>query len=289
MAYIPPVDATQEFKVVTNAFSAEYGRTTGGIVTIVTKGGANDLSGTAYEFHRNSALDANGFFANRAGLAPVDFRRNQFGVVGGGPIRRDRTFFFAAYEGLRQKFPQTLISTVPTELQLRGDFSETFDTQGRLVVIYDPLTTTRLSTGEVVRQPFPGNVIPADRLDPVALKVLSYYPAPNQTGNPRTGADNYVNNSQQQANSNNYTIRIDHSLGPATRLFGRHSYIDMTLGKYVSLPGDLRLQIRADAFNVLNTPRFAAPDGSVTSASFGRVTAQANSSREIQLGVKLYW
>lgn len=224
MAYIPPVDATQEFKVVTNAFSAEYGRTTGGVVTIVTKGGANNLSGTAYEFHRNSALDANGFFANRAGLAPVDFRRNQFGVVGGGPIRKDRTFFFAAYEGLRQKFPQTLISTVPTELQLRGDFSQTFDTQGRLVVIYDPLTTTRLSTGEVVRQPFPGNVIPATRLDPVALKVLSYYPAPNQTGNPRTGADNYVNNSQQQANSNNYSIRIDHSLGPATRLFGRHSF-----------------------------------------------------------------
>jgi Carboxypeptidase regulatory-like domain len=224
MAYIPPVDATQEFKVLTNAFSAEYGRTTGGVVTIVTKSGANDFSGSAYEFHRNSALDANGFFANRAGREPVDFRRNQFGMVSGGPIRKDRTFFFVAYEALRQKFPQTLISTVPTELQRRGDFSQTFDSQGRLVVIFDPLATTRLGTGEVVRQPFPGNVIPAGRFDPVAQKVMSYYPAPNQTGNPTTGADNYVNNSEQKADSNNYSIRLDHALGQATRLFGRHSY-----------------------------------------------------------------
>lgn len=224
MGYIPPVDATQEFKVLTNAFSAEYGRTTGGVVTIVTKSGANDHDGAAYEFHRNSALDANGFFANRAGREPVDFRRNQFGVVGGGPIRRDRTFFFAAYEGLRQKFPQTLISTVPTDLQRRGDFSQTFDSQGRLVVVHDPLATTRLPNGEVVRQPFPGNVIPAGRLDPVAQSVLSYYPAANQPGNPLTGADNYVNNSQQQANSNNYSLRIDHALGRSTRTFGRYSY-----------------------------------------------------------------
>src|SRR5438034_107391 len=135
MGYIPPVDATQEFKVETNAFSAEYGRTTGGVVTIVTKAGSNEFSGSAYEFHRNSALDANSFFANRAGLPKPDFRRHQFGGVVGGPIRKDRTFFFAAFEGLRQNYPQTLISTVPTERQRRGDFSQTFDNRGQLVLI----------------------------------------------------------------------------------------------------------------------------------------------------------
>jgi hypothetical protein len=115
MGYIPPVDATQEFKVETNAFSAQYGRTTGGIVTMVTKSGTNEWSGSAYEFHRNSALDSNGYFAKRAKLPKLDFHRNQFGAVVGGPIRKDRTFVFAAYEGLRQSYPHTLISTVPTD------------------------------------------------------------------------------------------------------------------------------------------------------------------------------
>lgn len=223
MAYIPPVDATQEFKVETNAFSAEHGRTTGGVVTIVTKAGSNDWSGTAYEFHRDSALDANGFFANRAGLAKPDFQRNQFGGVAGGPIRKDRTFFFAAYEGLRQNYPVTLISTVPSERQRRGDFSQTFDSRGQLVQIYDPLTGARQPNGDVLRQPFPGNVIPAGRLDSVALKVLGYYPAPNQTGDPTTGANNYIHNGEQVQNTNNYSVRIDHSLGRGTRLFGRYS------------------------------------------------------------------
>ena len=224
MGYIPPVDATQEFKVEVNAFSAEYGRTTGGVVTIVTKSGSNDLSGSAYEFHRNSGLDSRGFFAKRAGLPPVDFRRNQFGATVGGPIRKDRTFFFAAYEGLRQNYPQTLFSTVPTERQRRGDFSQTFDSGGRLVVIYDPLTTTRLPDGRVVREPFPGNVIPAGRIDPVALAVMGYYPQPNRPGNPTTGANNFVHDGRQEMKSHNGSLRIDHSIGAGSRVFGRYSY-----------------------------------------------------------------
>jgi len=223
LAYIPPVDATQEFKVETNAFSAEFGRTTGGVVVMVTKGGSNEWSGTAYEFHRNSALDANGFFANRAGLAKPDFRRNQFGGVAGGPLRKDHTFFFVAYEGLRQSYPQTLISTVPSERQRRGDFSQTFDSRGQLVQIYDPLTGTRQPNGDVLRQPFPGNVIPAGRLDPVATSVLAFYPAPNQAGDPTTGANNYIHNGKQIQDTNNYSVRIDHTLGRGTRVFGRYS------------------------------------------------------------------
>lgn len=219
LAYIPPVDATQEFKVHVNVFSAEFGRTTGGIVTVVTKSGGNDLSGTVYEFHRNSAMDAKGFFTNRAGRPAPDFRRNQFGSAAGGPILRDRTFVFGVYEGLRQKFPSTVISTVPTARQRAGDFSQTFDSQGRLIAIFDPLT---LAGG--VRQPFAGNAIPRERLDPVALNAIGFYPEPNQPGDAITGANNFVHTSEQTIDSNNYSIRLDHNLLQGNRLFGRYSF-----------------------------------------------------------------
>ena len=219
LAYIPPVDATQEFKVQVNVFSAEFGRTTGGVVTVVTKSGGNDFSGTAYEFHRNSAMDANGFFTNRTGRPGPDFRRNQFGSAAGGPIVREKTFFFGVYEGLRQKFPSTVLSTVPTARQRAGDFSQTFDSQRRLIVIYDPLTL-----GGGSRQPFGGNVIPRERLDPVALKVIGFYPEPNQSGDAITGANNFVHTSEQTIDSNNYSIRVDHNLLSGNKLFGRYSF-----------------------------------------------------------------
>ncbi|MPY86318.1 MAG: hypothetical protein GEU99_00170 [Luteitalea sp.] len=224
VGYIPPVDATQEFKVETNAFSAEYGRTTGGILSIVTKSGTNELRGTAYEFYRNDALDSTDFFTTQAGLEPPDFTRNQFGGVVGGPILADRTFFFGSYEGLRQEFPQTLISTVPTMAQRAGDFSETRDAQGRRIVIYDALTTRTLPNGDVVRDPFPGNRIPEDRWDPVGESVLDSYPEPNQPGDPVTGADNYAFTGDQTTDTNNYNVRVDHQLSEGHRLFGRYAY-----------------------------------------------------------------
>ena len=224
VGYTPPVDATQEFTVEINGFSAEFGRTTGGILTVVTRSGANQMRGTAYEFHRNDALDARGFFTKRAGLDPPDFKRNQFGGVAGGPIKKDRVFFFASYEGLRQQFPQTLISTVPTLEQRAGDFSQTRDAQGRMIVIYDPLTTTRLPNGSVMREAFAGNRIPEGRWDPVARNVLAQYPQPNQPGNPVTGANNYAHSSTQDVRNNNYGGRLDYQLTGNNRLFGRYSF-----------------------------------------------------------------
>ncbi|MPZ17362.1 MAG: hypothetical protein GEV06_05555 [Luteitalea sp.] len=224
VGYIPPVDATQEFKVETNAFSAEYGHTTGGILTVVTKSGTNELRGTAYNFYRNDALDATDFFTKQVGLEPPDFTRNQFGGVVGGPIHADRTFFFGSYEGLRQEFPQALISTVPTMAQRAGDFSGTRDAQGRPIVIYDPLTTRRRPSGDVVRDPFPGNRIPEDRWDPVGESVLQSYPEPNQPGDPVTGANNYAFTGDQTTDTNNYNIRVDHQLSEGHRLFGRYAY-----------------------------------------------------------------
>jgi outer membrane receptor protein involved in Fe transport len=224
IAYIPPVDATQEFKVDVNGFSAEFGRTTGGILSVVSRSGTNSYSGTAYEFYRNSAFDAKNFFTKLRDLPRPDFSRHQAGGVGGGPILKDRTFFFAAYEGLRQDVPLTLLSTVPTLAQRGGDFSQTFDAQGRLIAIYDPLSGVRQPNGQVVRQQFPGNRIPANRLDPVALNVLKNYPEPNQAGDAITGANNYASTNNQSTKSNNYSGRVDHNLSENHRIFGRFSY-----------------------------------------------------------------
>jgi outer membrane receptor protein involved in Fe transport len=224
LAYIPPVDATQEFKVDVNGFSAEYGRTTGGILSIVSRSGTNSFSGTAYEFYRNSRFDAKDFFTKLRNLSRPNFSRHQAGGVGGGPILRDRTFFFGAYEGLRQDVPLTVLSTVPTLAQRNGDFSQTFDAQGRLIVIYDPLTNARQPNGQVVRQAFANNRIPTDRLNTIALNVLRNYPEPNQSGDAVTGANNYAATANQTTESNNYSARVDHNLTSEHRIYGRFSY-----------------------------------------------------------------
>ncbi len=226
MAYIPPVDSTQEFKVEANPFSAEYDRTTGGVINLVTKGGSNQLRGTAYEFYRTSRLDANDFFFNRAGRTdkPI-WHRNQFGFNLGGPIRVDRTFFFVNYEGLRQLVPFSFTTTVPSAAQRQGDFSTTRATDGRLIVIYDPLTTKRDPvTGALSRSPFPGNVIPAQRHDRVGRALVNSYPMPNQTGDPITGVRNHFMSDNGRSNMNNYGARIDQAFGVRNRMFGRFSF-----------------------------------------------------------------
>lgn len=221
--YIPPVDSTQEFKVLANPYSAEYGRTAGAVVSMVTKAGTNEFHGLAYEFHRNSVLDANLFFNNRNNVRRGSFRRHQFGANFSGPIFKDRTFFFADYEGFRQAVPATFLTTVPTELQRRGDFSQTFTRDGRLIGIYDYATLLRGSDGRWTRQPFPGNVIPQDRIDPVAAAVTSFYPLPNLPGDPLTAANNYINAAKDVLDMNKYGIRVDHHIGTGNRVFGRYS------------------------------------------------------------------
>jgi len=226
MAYIPPVDSTQEFKIEANPFSAEFDRTTGGVVNLVTKGGTNELRGTAYEFYRTSRLDANDFFFNRAGRTdkPV-WHRNQFGFNLGGPIRRDQTFFFGNYEGLRQLVPFSFLTTVPTPAQRRGDFSTTRAADGRLIVIYDPLTLQRdPTTGALQRSAFPGNGIPSQRFDRVGRALLNSYPEPNLAGDPVTGARNHFMSDNGRRDMNSYGVRVDHAFGTANRLFGRLSF-----------------------------------------------------------------
>jgi hypothetical protein len=208
----PSVDALDEFKLQTSTYSAEFGRSLGGVVNLQIKSGTNAMRGSAFEFHRDDAFDANNFFNNRAGRSKPDFRQNQFGGTLGGPIFKDRTFFFADYQGHRENQGQTFLSTVPTLAMRAGDFSELSR------VIYDPATG----------QPFPGNRIPADRIDSVARNVLDQlYPEPNTAGTRQSNGqviDNYLINPIKHRQDNQFDVKIDHNLTSANRFFTRYSY-----------------------------------------------------------------
>ncbi|HWB99329.1 MAG TPA: carboxypeptidase-like regulatory domain-containing protein, partial [Bryobacteraceae bacterium] len=229
VAMMPAVDATQEFKVQTNNFSAEFDRTAGGVLNLSLKSGSNALHGSAYEFLRNDKFDAADFFTNRAGRAKPVLRYNQFGASAGGPIRKDKTFFFALYEGFRQHMGRVYTATVPTALEQGGDFSRTMTAAGALRAIYDPATTRRVGDS-YVRDPFPGNVIPSNRIDPVAANLVRYlWPAANTTGAAFTNVNNYGTSSNQATNQDTVTGKIDHSFTANHRLSGSYTYIQPSL------------------------------------------------------------
>ncbi|MPZ18786.1 MAG: TonB-dependent receptor plug domain-containing protein [Luteitalea sp.] len=227
--FVPPVDATQEFKVQTNSFDAEFGRFTGGVINATTKSGTNQLSGSLYEFHRNSALNATDFFADDK----PQFTYNLFGGSLGGPVTvpglyegRGRTFFFASYEGSREGVSRAFLSTVPTERERQGDFSETFvelpNGEAAPVVVYDP-ATTRQAGDTWLRDPFPGNRIPLERMDPVARELINLYPQPNAPGDPITGANNYRLSFKDPVPIDGYVFRIDHRLNDRHQSSVRYS------------------------------------------------------------------
>ena len=177
----------------------------------------------AYDFERHSNLDANDFFNNRAGRPLTSFARHQFGGNVGGPILKNKWFLFGDYEGLRQGYPNSVISTVPSSLQGQGNFSQTLAANGALIVIYDPNTITSLPDGSRQRTPFAGNIVPSNRFDPVAAKTVGFYPQPNITGAPLTGQNNYFFGSKAITNSNKYDIRSDVNFSESTRFFVRFS------------------------------------------------------------------
>jgi hypothetical protein len=219
----PPVDSVQEFKVQANSYDAEFGRTSGGVINMVTKAGSNQYHGVAYDFERHSALDANDFFNNRAGRPLTSFQRHQFGGDIGGPIIKNKWFLFGDFEGLRQGYPNTVISTVPTALQRQGNFSQTLAASGALITVYDPDTLTTLADGTRQRTPFPNNTIPTSRFDTVAAKTASLYPQPNIAGTAITNQNNYFFGPKSTTNSNKYDVRSDVNLSESTRFFVRFS------------------------------------------------------------------
>jgi hypothetical protein len=220
----PSLDAVQEFKIQTSNYSAEFGRTGGTVINVATKSGTNGLHGSLFEFVRNNALgDSRNFFKPTVDV----LRRNDWGGSVGGPVvfphiynGKDRTFFFFNAELFEQREPLTSVGRVPTGGILTGDFSQAGYT------IYDP-ATTRLDANGVccIRDPFPGNVIPTDRLNQTALKALTFYPQPNNPGDPFR---NYINSEPFKRDTNQIDARVDHQFSSKDTFFGRYAQSDRT-------------------------------------------------------------
>lgn len=231
VAYVPPVDATDEFRVQTTSYDAQYGWTTGGVVNIITKGGGNEWHGSAFEFLQNTKLNANTFNNNRNGVARQSSHINTFGGSLGGAIKKNKLFFFGSYENIRQVIPDPFVTSVPTALQRSGDFSKTYyarDAAGNPLVqtIYDPFSTRVGAGGSLVRDMFPGNVIPASRLNPIAVKVLSLIPLGNTPGNSLTELNNLATSGSSRKFTDffpEYTGRVDYTVSERTRMFVRYS------------------------------------------------------------------
>lgn len=209
----PPMDSIQEFRVLNNT-SAEFGRSSGANVNIAIKSGSRDLHGSLYEFLRNDKFDANDFFANRQGTGKVPFRQNQYGVSVGGPViipklynGRDSTFWFANWEGFRLRRGGTAITTFPIAAQRNGDFSQ----QSR--TIYDPFTGRLDAQGNIVRDPFPGNIIPANRISPAIKFFLdTLAPLPNI---PNALNNNFINTAGRSNDRDMLVMRGDHNFSPS--------------------------------------------------------------------------
>ncbi len=231
----PSVEQVREFKVLSGVFSAEFGRGAG-VVSVSTKSGTNQLRGTAYEFLRNDAFDARNFFVRKVVAAdgtlvkdpvpPLD--RHQFGGAIGGAVvipglydGHSRTFFFADYAGIKERRGVTTVNTVPTAATRNGDFSDYRDRNGNLIPIYDPLTTRLDAQGRVVRDQFPNNIIPQDRIHAVGRNIASIYPTPN---NGTSNFDNYISTPDREITDKAFSGRVDHRITGNDSLFVRFNY-----------------------------------------------------------------
>ncbi len=224
VGFIPPSNAIGEFKVQTSSYDASVGHTVGALVNVSTKSGTNQLHAEAHWWLRNSAFDTTNIFQNRAGQKLSVYTDNRWGVSAGGPVYmpkvfngKNRTFWFYAYEGNKFGNPSTYTSSVPTEAMRRGDLSGLL-ALGSTYQVYDPFTTTAIAGGRFQRQPIPNNVIPASRLDPVAMKLMPYWPAPNAAGT-RDGRNNYVLAPSAKEDCWDHLGRLDHSFNEKHRAY----------------------------------------------------------------------
>ncbi len=243
LAYVPPVDAVGEFKIMTNSYDAQYGRSAGGVVNVSIKSGGNQFHGSLYEFYRRNWLDSNYLFSNFRNLPAGRFRKadgtlekaehflDQYGGVISGPVwipkvynGRDKTFFLFNYEGYREGTPNPNVITVPTDAFRIGDFSQYKTATGQLIKIYDPFSAN--ASNNFTRQQFPNNIIPTNRINPIAQKLLAFYPKANTT--PVTG-DPWRNNFADIPNIandkfKNWIFKIDQNFGEKDKVFFRYGY-----------------------------------------------------------------
>ncbi|MCC6988933.1 MAG: carboxypeptidase regulatory-like domain-containing protein, partial [Acidobacteria bacterium] len=236
----PSPDSVEEFSVQTNSSSAEFGRFTGGVVNMASRSGSNSFRGSLFEFHRNKELNSNTFFGERAGLDKPPFTQNNFGGTLGGPVKRDRLFFFSSYEGYRNEEGVLLRRTVPTTAMRAGDFSNFRNqTTGAVVPIYDPWTQCGINNpgtgayngdcGTVPnRLQFPGNIIPGNRINSIARSLLAFpiYADPTVSGDWRNNI--FEKNAQIGGNNDQFNLRSDYNLSDNQRLIGRYTRWEST-------------------------------------------------------------
>ncbi|HEX3435739.1 MAG TPA: carboxypeptidase regulatory-like domain-containing protein [Pseudacidobacterium sp.] len=224
----PSVDVIAEFNIITNPYSAEYGRAPGAAVSVNTKSGTNQIHGLAYEYVRNQYFDSTDFFTKQHGLQKAENHQNQFGGNFGGPFIKNRLFGFFNYEGTRIKQGVNRTSTVPLDNERIGDFSPaTGEKVGiKYPTIYDPQTG----------QPFPNNQIPAQRIDPVIAKLIALFPEPNVTANGLfPEVNNYFRDAGVQDNTDNYDGRIDWAPSSNDTIFARYNYSN----RFRFIPGNI--------------------------------------------------
>ena len=236
-SYTPPMDAVQEVNLQQNAVDAEFGHSSGGVISMQLKSGTNEFHGTAYYLGRNPALNA---LADRTTRGKNLTRQNVWGATQGNPIKRNKLFNFVAYEGWRTLEPKSVQYTMPTDLERSGDFSRSLNTQGGLRTIYDPFTTeTNGST--VTRTPFAGNVIPANRIDPTSKKILDDSWKPNAPGSGPTGVNNFIAGYANRFRYWNLMDRVDYNLNDKWKIFGRYNQF-RTFTKWDDFTGGSRAQ-----------------------------------------------
>lgn len=260
VAFNPVVDAIQEFKLEINSPPAEFGRFNGGVINLTTKSGTNDLHGSAFEFLRNEVLNARNLFASATtdNLNKPVFRRNQYGFVAGGPVKKDHTFFFGDFQGTRQLIERVLISNVPTLAQRGGNFSSslgaplflqstttggtttvsatTTNTGTPINVIDTTGATVQARVGQIFRigdrRAYAGNIISLADFDAVARKLLDRYPLPTSTG----AANNFRRVANERTNQDQFDVRLDHRFSERAQLFGRFSFFNENATPVTPLP-----------------------------------------------------
>lgn len=255
VAFTPVIDAIEEFKLETNAPAAEFGRFNGGVVNLTSKSGTNELHGTVFEFLRNEALNARNLFAPATAASPGKpvFRRNQYGFAVGGPIVRERTFFFGDFQGTRQAIGRVLISNVPTFAQRGGDFSAnlaaplflqtgatasatTTNTGAPINVIDTNGATVQARAGQIFRirdrRAYAGNIVPVADFDPVARRLLDRYPLPTSAG----AANNFRRLANERTSQDQFDVRLDHRVTDRAQIFGRFSFFDEETAPVTPLP-----------------------------------------------------
>jgi hypothetical protein len=213
-----PLEDVREFSVQAGAYSAEYGNVAGGVINLQSKSGTNNLHASLFEFFRNDALDAADFFSNQTGQLKNALRYNQFGGSVGGPIRHNKTFFFADYQGTVTHSAQPMVTSVPLSSQRSGNFSGLLGPGGP--PIYNPFSSS------YARTPFPNNVIPASVMDPAAVKITSLLPLPNQfdaAGIPLP-FNNYAMTRVDTSNVQSFDLRLDHQFSTSSNFFARESF-----------------------------------------------------------------